>query len=112
NSQKDHIPVVVAGPRMSASVFAEKDVKTVEYSENQDFPRPFYYLALSKNLNNRNLMDNFPECPVLYRVERSSVALSVVKKCHYPNRLMSLLVERSAWLCSNSSNRFCAVNGA
>ena len=113
NSQKDYdIPVVVAGPRMSASVFAEKDVKTVEYSENQDFPRPFYYLALSTNLDNHNLIDNFPECPVLYRVERSSVALSVVKKCHYPNRLMSLLVERSAWLCSNSSNRFCAVNGA
>jgi len=94
NSQKDyHIPVVVAGPRMAASVFAEKDVKTVEYSENQDFPRPFYYLALSLERspvdgspNNRNLMDNFPECPVLYRVERSSVALSVVKKCDYPNR--------------------------
>jgi hypothetical protein len=70
---------LVAGHLHSAQLFANPDLKVVDYTAANlaEVPKPFYYLAWPR----WNAQSNLPECPVVYQVIRQNVPLSIVKRC-------------------------------
>jgi hypothetical protein len=72
--------VIVGGNLYSATLFAEPNLKVIDYDESNSpkVARPFYYLAWPR----WQAQSRFPECPVVYQVQRLRVPLSIVKRCN------------------------------
>ncbi|HEY9637971.1 MAG TPA: hypothetical protein V6D14_31550 [Coleofasciculaceae cyanobacterium] len=71
--------VLVGGFTYSAELFAAPSFKVIDYTESSaaKTPKPYYYLAWPR----WNAESKLPGCPVVYRVIRQEVPLSVVKRC-------------------------------
>lgn len=70
---------VVGGVLYSAQMFANPNLKLIEYEKFNPttVSKPFYYLAWPR----WNAPSKFPECPVVYQVMRQQVPLSIIKRC-------------------------------
>ncbi|HEY9603173.1 MAG TPA: hypothetical protein V6C85_16280, partial [Allocoleopsis sp.] len=70
---------VVGGLLYSAQMFANPNLTVIDYEKFNPtvVSKPFYYLAWPR----WNAQSKFPECPVVYRVMRQQVPLSIIKQC-------------------------------
>lgn len=71
--------VLVGGFLYSANIFADPNLTVIksEEAEKKGISKPFYYLPWGR----WGFPKEFPECPVVHKVERQGVALTIVKKC-------------------------------
>jgi hypothetical protein len=71
--------VLVGGFLYSAELFAAPNLKVIGYTQAvaAETSKPYYYLAWPR----WNAPNNLPNCPVVYRVIRQEVPLSIVKRC-------------------------------
>ena len=71
--------VVVGGMLYSAQIFAEPNLKVIDYDKFKptEITKPFYYLAWPR----WSAQSQLPKCPVVYQVIRQGGLLSIVKRC-------------------------------
>lgn len=72
-------PILIGGVLYPASLFADPNLTVIklEKAQEQGISKPFYYLPWGR----WGFPKEFPECPVVHRVERQGVALTSIKHC-------------------------------
>ncbi len=72
-------PIIVAGALYPANLFADPNLTVIslEKATEKGLSKPFYYLPWGR----WGFPKQFPECPIVHRVEREGVTLTSIKHC-------------------------------